>query len=45
MVPIVTTIEGRPKNVTRPPLKAPQIAPTLRPVRTSIAGLAPVWAM
>ena len=41
IVPMVTTIEGRPSRVTRKPLKAPQTRPVPMPMATSTGVSAP----
>ena len=42
IVPIVTTIEGRPSPVIKRPLTAPQTRPVPRPTTTSIGVSAPM---
>ena len=44
MVPMVTTMAGRPMPVTSAPLKAPAAMPTSSPIGTSSATPAPAWA-
>ena len=44
MVPIVTTIDGRPRPVTRKPLKAPQIRPVPIPISTRTGTPVSNWA-
>ncbi len=43
MVPMVTTMDGRPKPVTRKPLKAPHNSPVPRPIITRTGVSAPIW--
>jgi len=42
MVPMVTTIDGKPSPVTRMPLKAPQTIPVAIPIRTSPSVPTPI---
>jgi len=41
---MVTTIDGRPRPVTRMPLNAPQISPVASPIRTSPSVPTPTCA-